>query len=331
MSAAIDTAKSVPIEQELGRRGHHLRRAGRDLFGPCPACGGTDRFAVTPTKGLWHCRHCQKGGDVIALVQHLDGGGFLDAVETLAGERPRRQQSGQEAIVRMIERERQRREQEEQERRESAAKTEYALRIWNEGVCVWGTIAQKYLASRHCDGLFPPDRDAVFRFHQRCRFGDEYLPCLLTLLRNVGTDEPQAVHRTALTPDGQKIDRKMLGPKAGAAVKLWPQRCVTDRLVVGEGIETTLSAALHVRHRDHALAPAWAAIDAGNLAALPVIHCVQQLIILSDNDEPDKKGLQAGQDAAKECSSRWTGAGREVRRLTPNKKGADFNDIVRKH
>ena len=44
-----------------------------------------------------------------------------------------------------MERERQRREQEEQERRENETKTECALRIWNEGACIWDTPAQAYL------------------------------------------------------------------------------------------------------------------------------------------------------------------------------------------
>ena len=108
VSAAVDIARSVPIEAELEKRGHRLKQVGRDLIGPCPACGGTDRFAVTPAKKVWCCRGCDKGGDVIALVQHLDGGEFLDAVQTLSGERPRREMSGQEAPARMAERERQR-------------------------------------------------------------------------------------------------------------------------------------------------------------------------------------------------------------------------------
>ena len=120
----------------------------------------------------------------------------------------------------------------------------------------------------------------MFRFHQRCAFGEETHPCLLTLLRNIETNEPQAVHRTALTLDGRKVDRKMQGPKLGAAVKLWPQSCARDRLVIGEGIETVLSAALHIKHRGERLDPAWAAIDAGNLKAFPVLRGVKQLIIL---------------------------------------------------
>ena len=84
-----------------------------------------------------------------------------------------------------------------------------------------------------------------------------------------------------------------------------------------------LSAALHIKHRGQRLDPAWAAIDAGNLAALPVLAGVQQLTILVDADESG-----TGQEKAKECSRRWVSAGREVRRLTPKKMGGDFNDIV---
>ena len=209
MSAAVDIARNTPIETELARRGHRLRRIGRDLIGPCPACGGTDRFSVTPAKRLWHCRRCAKGGDVIGLVQHLDGGNLLDAVQTLSGERPRRQRSGQEALAQIMVRERQRQEDGEQAKRETEIKTKYALRIWEEGTCIWDTPAQAYLASRRCGDMFPPDRDASFRFHQRCVFGEETHPCLLTLLRNIETNEPQAVHRTALTLDGRKVDRKI--------------------------------------------------------------------------------------------------------------------------
>ena len=325
MSAAVDVARSVPIEAELEKRGHRLRRVGRDLVGPCPACGGTDRFSVTPAKRLWHCRRCAKGGDVIGLVQHLDGGNFLDAVQTLSGERPRRERSGQEALARMADRERQRQDREAQDRREAEAKTD-ALRIWNEGTCIWGTPGQTYLTSRRCDGLFPYDRDAVFRFHLHCPYGTGRAPCLITLLRNIETDEPQAIQRTPLADDGRKVgDRMTLGPKTGAAVKLWPESTVRDRLVVGEGVETVLSAALHIKHRGQRLDPAWAAIDAGNLAALPVLAGVQQLTILVDNDESG-----TGSTKAKECSTRWVSAGREVRRLTPNIKGDDFNDIVRR-
>ena len=55
-----------------------LKRSGRELVGPCPSCGGIDRFAVKPVEGgaaVIHCRQCQ---------------GFIDIVKAagLAEDRP---------------------------------------------------------------------------------------------------------------------------------------------------------------------------------------------------------------------------------------------------
>jgi Toprim domain/CHC2 zinc finger len=325
-SDAVVIARAVPIEDELGRHGIRLRRQGRELVGPCPVCGGTDRFAVSIAKKIWNCRGCDKGGDIIDLVQHLDGGEFLDAVETLTGQRP----LGDATAAREHARERDRINREEKAR-EDARKTADALRWWNEGINIWNTPAQAYLASRACAGMFPVDRDAVFRWHPTCPFGGGHMPCLLALYRNVITDDPQGVHRTPLTldgkrpigPDGETIKRKTYGPTTNAAIKLWPANTVGNRLVVGEGIETSVSAALHIRHRGQALTPAWACMNAGNIGDLPVLEGVETLTILVDNDPSG-----TGQRESAKCAERWRLAGREVFRLIPKVSGFDFNDII---
>ncbi len=50
-----------------------------------PGCGGRDRFSINTTKQLFNCRGCNRGGDVIEMVQHLDGVNFKTAVRLLAG------------------------------------------------------------------------------------------------------------------------------------------------------------------------------------------------------------------------------------------------------
>jgi putative DNA primase/helicase len=80
----LEEARAIRIEDEAARRGIKLRGVN-ERSGPCPACGGEDRFSINIKKQLWNCRGCQTGGDVIALVRHLDGVGFEDALETLAG------------------------------------------------------------------------------------------------------------------------------------------------------------------------------------------------------------------------------------------------------
>jgi RecA-family ATPase len=78
-------ARAVPIEDELARRGINLR--GKiERVGPCPKCGGDDRFSINTGKQVFNCRVCDVGGDVIDLVQHLDGVDFTVACTTLTGE-----------------------------------------------------------------------------------------------------------------------------------------------------------------------------------------------------------------------------------------------------
>jgi phage/plasmid primase-like uncharacterized protein len=111
----------------------------------------------------------------------------------------------------------------------------------------------------------------------------------------------------------------MLG--SGGVVKLFP---ATDRLIVGEGIETTLAAATRITRWGPLLQPAWSAVAVGVLATLPPIPGVEHLIILVDNDVNG-----AGQAAALRCAETWSRAGRSVVRLTPKRAGMDFNDLVR--
>jgi hypothetical protein len=81
-------ARSVRIESEIGRRNIKLSAGTVERCGPCPVCGGTDRFSINVKKQVFNCRGCGKGGDVIALVEFLDRCDFPTAVETLAGKKP---------------------------------------------------------------------------------------------------------------------------------------------------------------------------------------------------------------------------------------------------
>jgi len=66
------------------RYGATLRRAAVNEFvGPCPVCGGKDRFSVNIRKRLFNCRQCSAGGDAIALAMHVKGYSFAEAVEDL--------------------------------------------------------------------------------------------------------------------------------------------------------------------------------------------------------------------------------------------------------
>jgi hypothetical protein len=83
-------AKAAPIEGEIVRRGIELKRVGAERIGPCPRCGGHDRFAINVNEQVFNCRGCDVGGDVIRLVEHLDGVDFITACTTLTNEPPPR-------------------------------------------------------------------------------------------------------------------------------------------------------------------------------------------------------------------------------------------------
>jgi len=82
----VQHARDVSIESEILRRGIQLKRQGVERVGPCPRCGGTDRFAINTVKNVYNCRGCGHGGDVIELVQWLDDCQFSEAVERLTGQ-----------------------------------------------------------------------------------------------------------------------------------------------------------------------------------------------------------------------------------------------------
>lgn len=189
-----------------------------------------------------------------------------------------------------------------------------ALAIWQEAQDPHGTIVERYLASRRLD--LPEETGAdVLRFHPACPFGNDRLPCMVAVYRTIDRDLPVAVHRTALSANGQKIGRKMLGPVAGAAIKLDADADVTMGLVVGEGIETTLTA------RQLGFRPAWALGSVGAIAAFSVLSGIEALTILAEAGKPSA-------DAVQICGQRWSEAGREVIVVSP-RMGADINDALR--
>ncbi len=68
--------------------GHPLQRRGMYSTGPCPFCGGTDRFVVKHTADgdLWLCRQCvgdQKYHSVIEFIMRRDRVPFKTALHTL--------------------------------------------------------------------------------------------------------------------------------------------------------------------------------------------------------------------------------------------------------
>jgi putative DNA primase/helicase len=315
---ALDRARSVRIEDALCQRSIKLSAKGGSLSGPCPICGGTDRFAVSLKKQAFNCRGCGgRGGDAIALVQFLDGLSFREAVEALCGGRsqspahyagPAPADSLSPARPDCFDDGNQKR----------------AGDIWRAAVDPRGTLVHAYLEYRKLD---LPDEAAgtVIRFHPSCWFRKEHHPAMVCLVRNIATNEPQAIHRTALTPDGIAIRRNgktfrmSLGPVSGGAVKIGLDEAVTMGLCIGEGVETCLAGrqmGLHLRR-------VWSLINTGGIASFPLLPGIEGLHLFKEND-----ANRASAKAVEACARRWHAAGRDVLVVKPD-TGNDLNDELR--
>ena len=140
------------------------------------------------------------------------------------------------------------------------------------------------------------------------------VPAMVVAMRSIETDEITAIQRTRLSPEGKKIERRMLGVAGGAAVKLDADERVTDRLIIGEGVETAMTA------RQIGLKPTWALGSADAIENFPVLDGIARLMILAENDEANERAAEA-------CAARWYEAGREVFINRPT-RGNDLNDAL---
>lgn len=270
--------------KDIARR-FNLRAQAGAFIGTCPACGYKDGLRVTSQNGraLWWCGACQ---DQAAVTAAISGQAAHAAPMAAAADATQVQ------------------------------KREWAMNLWADALPAMGTVVERYLAAR---GIALRD-EMPLRFlpNHLCRDSGKRWPVMLALMVDcAGT--PQAIHRTFIAQDGKgkapiATPRKTLGIVAGAAVRLAP---IADRLVIGEGIETSVSAGLMLK------APAWAAISAPNLEfKLKLPASIREIIVAADHDGPGLK-------AARAALARWKAEGRSVKIARPQTPGQDFNDLWR--
>lgn len=194
-----------------------------------------------------------------------------------------------------------------------ARRTDHALQIWERASVAKGTIVAAYLAHRGIN-LRIPD---TIRFHPALKHQSGAVgPAMVAFVTDGRDDRPVGIHRTFLQPDGKgksslEPAKMMLGPCRGGAVRLSP---FGRRLLIGEGIETCLSAMKVVG------GAAWAALSTSGLCTLELPDVVEDIVVLADGDV-------AGEHAAREAAKRWTNQGRRVRIARPP-WGFDFNDVL---
>jgi putative DNA primase/helicase len=275
----------------------------RDKHGPCPMCGGEDRFRWDNKdgRGTYVCNQCG-AGDGMKLAQGFTGKPFAEVArqidELIGNLKP-------DAVKRP--------EMTDDQRRQ-------ALRaVWVETKPMQaGDIADRYLTAR---GLGEPVYPKALRFGAALKDGDGGVkPCMVAM---VSGPDGQAVtmHRTFLRPDGSAkaemaAPRKLMpGPLPdGACVRLSDYH--GGPLGIAEGIETALSASAIFS------LPVWAAINSNMLEKwFPPEGC-EEVAVFGDNDP--KFG---GQAAAYRLAHRLSVKGLHVTVHIPEFAGEDWNDV----
>ncbi|QBF32160.1 hypothetical protein CFI11_13155 [Thalassococcus sp. S3] len=276
-------AKAIPMSELVDRLGiAGLKPASDELIGPCPLCGGRDRFGINLRSNAFLCRKCNlRGGDQIALTRGVLNLGFKEALDWLCGERP--------AVVDVAELERRRKRAEEVRRKDRQAQDYYRRKAVSDARRIWSTarlghlgVVPAYLEARGIDPFLLPEIPRALRFivdHPYVKKVDGQFvtahrgPCMIAGILNMA-GELTAVHQTwvdvepphgkaKVTWQGESLPPKLVrGSKKSGAIRLHtPQGA--DILVMGEGIETTLAGLVA---EPFANAAYWAGVDLGNMA-----------------------------------------------------------------
>jgi hypothetical protein len=290
----IESARARDIHEVAVEHGAHLKREGHEWIGPCPICGGKDRFAVNQQKRIFNCRGSgdEHGkGSCIDLVMHVVGCDFLEAVERINGT-PRpdrtRDENAEDRKKRELAHaaratEYARREAEERAAMEAKAARDEAqiAEVIKRAKQLDGTHAEAYM--RETRGLTPPRwLTGDLRFVQELDywgFGDNgsnepvllaTLPALIAIIRDplgdvVGISQtyldPKEPRKWQPTGSSRNSPKKIRGRKQGGLIRLGRP---AETIAISEGWENALAwYQLGLGPEEVQLA---AAVDLGNLS-----------------------------------------------------------------
>lgn len=297
--------KSHPLIQELipGLK----KVTANEYCGPCPECGGDDRFRVKAETQTYWCRQCNAKGDILNYIELTTGknikeqlaeAGLLDKPEGKTGR---------------------------------GSKQQF---IWKQSK-PGDSPAYRYLSATRGIANLQPSLAVRWNSFTPKNGGEPINRIVLRLSKHGDSPEdPKSLHYlfldTSATPPrktGSQTSNAEEGAMKGRAVWFYPDKD-TKTVAVAEGAETTLSA-LSVLDLNGA-----AALTTSGLKGIVLPQDTEELLIFCDQDTAEK-GC-AGQKAALELAERFEKGGGTAWIVSPSDQcfaekpeKLDFNDLLK--
>lgn len=309
-TASASKGKWRGILMELGIPAEVLK----DRHGPCPLCGGTDRFRWDNKdgRGSYICNACG-AGDGMRLAIEFTGQAFSQIaprIDAMLGNIKPESAPPRQGMT--------------DDERAALLRATYA----ETRPIQPGDAAHAYLETRHLAEMIYPD---ALRFGPRMRDGEGGVrPCMVAMvgihgdLRN-GRQRYLTMHRTFLRPDGlakaeMASPRKMMpGAVPDGACVMLSEWTGGGCIGIAEGIETAMGAsALHG-------VPVWAALNAGMMEKWLPPTGADEVVIFADNDA-NFRGHRAAGVLAHKLATRPEYSGVQIDIQMPPRIGTDWAD-----
>lgn len=287
--------------------------------GPCPMCGGKDRFRMISNEGpaRWICNQCGSG-DGMDLLMAFKGYNFKEAANDI---RPIVGGCSYADVPKALDK---------QERRKRLKNN---VDMWKAAVPDHPLLAE-YLEWRGLTKEMLAGAD--IRLHPNLPYFDDEgkrkgeMPAMLTRI-STRDNKLAAIHRTYLH---KRVDRFEFVTKKkitttsrewkGGAIKLMS---VKDKkhLIICEGVETALSLRALIGVKHNVWVPCWATVSANAMERVAIPDNITNVMIGADNDDSF-----TGQKAAFVLANRLTVHDkRKVQVVMPAMMGRDFNDELK--
>ena len=300
----------------------------RNRHGPCPGCGGRDRFRFDnhDGRGTFICGRGgddELAGDGFALLEHCLGLPFANALRRIGDLLHVQHPCGRVRVMAPL------------LPLPTATDTavtvgdpERARRAINvvlnrcHNPSPHGPVAH-YLAARGLSGLKSDRPTDLWEARHLRHYADKGSwtehPAMVAAVRTVD-GALLTLHRVYLNERGGKANvsspKRLMTPAVetwlGGAVRLY---AADDRLALAEGIESALAVRLLTGW------PTWSTVTAGGLEAVHVPDTVHRVAIHADNDP-------AGLAAASRLRDRLTAEGCNVDVVVPPRRGMDPLDVL---